>query len=110
MTAQSAAPLTEAVIEKALRQALAVKGFRLCYHTRFAVGSDTGFPDLVAVRDGALVALEVKGPRGRLRPNQADWIAAFRSLPGCVLAAVVGPEPSDHWLGYDQILERIGAL
>jgi len=45
---------------------------------RTAVAADgKGFPDLVLVRDRLIVA-EVKGDTDRLRPEQRDWLTAFR--------------------------------
>lgn len=45
---------------------------------RTAVAADgKGFPDLLLVRDRVIVA-EVKGDGDRMRPGQADWLAAFR--------------------------------
>lgn len=35
-----------------------------------------GFPDLVAVRDRVLF-IEIKSDRGRLRPDQMDWMFAL---------------------------------
>ena len=69
------------------------------YHTYDSRRSQIGFPDLVMVRDGVLLALEVKrglaevvamarSPRGR---EQLAWIAALDQVPG-VHAAVISPE------------------
>jgi hypothetical protein len=45
---------------------------------RTAVAADgKGFPDLVLVRDRVIVA-EVKGDSDRLRPEQKQWLSAFR--------------------------------
>ena len=99
--------LTEALIQKGIVDVLEQFGFS-CYHTRFALDSDSGFPDIVAVReDGAIVAVECKGPRGQLRPLQLDWIQRFRQSADCRFSEVVGPEPNDRWLGYDEALERL---
>jgi VRR-NUC domain len=48
-----------------------------------------GFPDLLLVRDRVIVA-EVKGDSDRLRPEQREWLSAFR-LAG-VAAYVWTPE------------------
>lgn len=71
----------------------------LIYHTHRSDKSPIGFPDLVMVRDGVLLALECKrglaevaamarSPRGRA---QLTWIAAMDQVPG-VHAAVICPE------------------
>lgn len=36
-----------------------------------------GFPDLILVRDRVIVA-EIKGDTDRLKPEQRDWLSAFR--------------------------------
>lgn len=51
---------------------------------------DAGFPDLIAVRDGWMLALELKADKGRTSPDQRAWIADLFHVPG-VLAAVVRP-------------------
>ena len=71
----------------------------LIYHTRRSDRSPIGFPDLVMVRDGVMLALEIKrgraevlamarSPRGRA---QRAWIQALAEVPG-VRAAVICPE------------------
>lgn len=41
-----------------------------------------GFPDLVLVRGGVLLVVELKAERGRLSDEQAAWLTAFRGVPG----------------------------
>jgi VRR-NUC domain len=48
-----------------------------------------GFPDLLLVRDRVIVA-EIKGDSDRMRPEQREWLSAFR-LAG-VAAYVWTPE------------------
>ena len=80
--------LTEALIQKGIVDVLEQFGFS-CYHTRFALDSDSGFPDIVAVReDGAIVAVECKGPRGQLRPAAARLDPALS--PECGLPLLRG--------------------
>jgi hypothetical protein len=57
--------------------------------------------------DGLLCAIECKGPKGQLRPGQAEWILRFGAVPGCVFAGVVGPKSSTARVGYDAALEMI---
>lgn len=52
-----------------------------CYGQGSVLGSraiDSGFPDLVLVRNRAVVFAEIKGSAGRLSEEQAVWIAALR--------------------------------
>ena len=76
--------------EEFLRAVLALAKDRgwLSYHARPAMsrggkfltavqGSGKGFPDLVLVRDSVVWA-ELKTATGRLRPEQAGWIAQLK--------------------------------
>lgn len=63
----------------------ALWGGWLVHHVRrsdkaLTMGSP-GFPDVVMVppRHGRGLALELKSDRGRVRPGQAEWLAAFRA-------------------------------
>lgn len=57
-----------------------------------------GWPDLVLVHPGwgRMMALELKGPKGRSDPDQKRWVAAFQAVaataPGIVHAYVVYPD------------------
>ena len=103
-TMTEARTVTEAQIQRGLTDALRTLGYAV-YHTEFAIRSDKGFPDILAVNQfGSIVALEVKGPRGRLRDGQLDWINRFARNGECLLAAVVGPTETEQWISYDQAL------
>lgn len=110
-------PATEAQIQRGLIDALRAVGFDLIYHPAFSLRSTgAGWPDIVALRTSSgglftdLVAIEVKGQAGALRPFQAEWIAAFGWVRGCVMAEVVGPEDKPgQWISYDRALAKIGA-
>lgn len=58
-----------------------------------------GFPDLVAVRAGRLLAVEVKGPRTTLDAEQVAWLALFAELPAANAWVL---RPQDDW-------NRVGA-
>ena len=50
----------------------------LVYHTRDSRGSDKGFPDLVMVRERTIY-VELKSEKGKLTPEQREWIAALKA-------------------------------
>jgi len=111
--------LTEAAIMRGLMDALAAVGFDLRYHTRYSLGSrdGIGFPDIVALRLSRdapvahMVAIETKGPNGRIGPGQRDWIDIFGAVRGCVMAEIVGPtDKPGQWISYDAALRMIGDL
>ena len=85
----------------------------LWYHTYRSDKSPIGFMDLVLVRDGVLLAFEVKRNLAEVAAMartdsgkaQLDWIAAMQQVPGC-RAAVVSPENEAMAMGW--ILERRG--
>lgn len=72
----------------------------LCYHTRDSRRSESGFPDLVLIRDGLIVA-ELKTADGRLTASQANWLDSFRA---CGIAAYLW-RPAD-WPRIVEVLVR----
>lgn len=78
---QSEADFTAQVLELArirgwrrahFRPARTAKGWRTAVQ-----GDGVGFPDLVLIRGSRLVVAELKTNRGRVRPEQSEWLAAF---------------------------------
>ena len=59
---------------------LAKQGNWLVYHTKNSKGSQPGFPDLVLVRDGRLIFMELKTERGRVSADQKKWLTELRVL------------------------------
>jgi hypothetical protein len=49
-----------------------------------------GFPDLVMVRDGMLLFWELKAARGRVRPEQGEWLMRLGAVEA-VEAEVMRP-------------------
>ena len=45
-------------------------------------GDGKGFPDLVMIRNGALIVAELKMPGGKPTQEQIEWLKAFDSI-GC---------------------------
>lgn len=68
---ESEAQFQAAVLELA-------RGFNyLCYHTHDSRRSQAGFPDLILVRSGRVLAIECKSDKGKLTPEQKVWLDAL---------------------------------
>lgn len=75
--------VTEKQFQSAFVKYLRLMGWTT-YHTRYAIGSDPGFPDLVAVRAERCVFLELKTETGRISPAQAEWGELLAGVGGTV--------------------------
>lgn len=54
----------------------------LWFHDYDATRNNAGLPDLVAVRGGRLLFIELKSNRGRLRVEQRSWLGALGRVDG----------------------------
>ena len=80
---------SEAQLKRQIEVSLTEKQFqqqvidlaKLCgwkeYHTWKSIHSPAGFPDLILVRDCAILAVEVKSEKGKLTEAQWDWLEAL---------------------------------
>lgn len=72
----------EATLQGLVRTCARQHGW-LCYHTRDSRGSDKGFPDLVLVKPGRLLFVELKSAKGKITQEQSVWLALLgKSVPG----------------------------
>ena len=67
----------------------------LVYHTHDSRRSQPGFPDLVLVRGGRLLFMEVKAEKGKLSPAQLNWMVMLKGAR-YVHAATVRPSDWDE--------------
>lgn len=99
---------SELELQGAILEAAAVYGWlrvhfrpaRTARGWRTPITGDPGFPDVVLAKESRgfnrALALELKGPRGRLEPGQADWLEA---LDGALVdARLVMPADLDEIL------------
>ena len=56
-----------------------------------------GWPDIVACRGKALLALELKSETGRASPEQTEWLALLAAVPG-VTARLARPRDAAELL------------
>lgn len=59
-----------------------------------------GFPDLVLLKGARLLVAELKIPPNTVTPEQAEWLDAFRAVPGAMVCTWT---PAD-WLAIERIL------
>lgn len=72
---------TEAEFQKSVIDAAAVIGWKW-HHEKFSLGTRPGYPDLtLAHPNHGMLWLELKGPRGKIYPEQQEWID-FLNLAG----------------------------
>ena len=64
------------LIAEALRRGWA------CYHTFDSRRSVAGFPDLVMLRAGSLIAAELKVKKNKTTAAQEAWLSLFGMVPG----------------------------
>jgi VRR-NUC domain len=81
-TRQVAAPPSERQFMAAVIEYATLVGWRV-YHTHDARRSAAGFPDLTLVRNDRLAFVELKTEKGRVRPAQAEWLAALERCGAC---------------------------
>jgi hypothetical protein len=63
---------------------LAIRLGWLVFHDYDSLRNRAGFPDLIMLRAGRLLVVELKSHKGRLRPAQHVWLDAFAAVGGNV--------------------------
>lgn len=87
------------LLEKDLRKHVIAYAKTLGWRTYFtwtSIHSPRGLPDLVLVRPPRLVFIELKSEKGKVSPEQQEWLDDLAAVPG-VVAIVV--RPSDWFSG-----------
>lgn len=72
---------TEAQFQSAVVNVARARGWGMIYHTQHSLHSAAGFPDLVMVRGEELLFAELKSAKGKVKPEQIEWIAALGRTP-----------------------------
>lgn len=108
---QNRIEISEKNFESLVKQAAKLNGW-LYYHTYRSKHSEPGFPDCVMVRPPRLIFAELKSEKGRLTPDQVDWLETIRQLTGLESLAGDRPfvevylwRPSD-WEEIEEVLKR----
>ena len=88
--------MRERDFQRMVQDAAGYLGF-MTYHTHDSRRSNPGWPDLVLLKQGRMICLELKTEKGRIRPEQEVWIAELAQVPG-VTARIVRPSDLDEIL------------
>lgn len=83
--------IAESVFLRAVME-IALDGGWLVFHDEDSRKNRPGFPDLVMTRAGRIIFAELKSQRGRIRPEQQQWLDELAKAPG---AEVFLWRPSD---------------
>lgn len=91
--------MSEDELLAAVRKLARLRGW-LTYHSLRSEGSEPGFPDLVMVRRGRLLMVEIKTTKGRLSDAQRGWLVELSGCRCYFVDGAAGPEvcvwrPSD---------------
>jgi len=102
MAASPSEVWAERALQRAVCEALDVLGYRWCHFRpartergwRTPLSGSPGFPDVVAVRGGRVLFIELKGERGRVSEAQALWLEALAETPAEVFIWKSGDWPA----------------
>ncbi len=73
--------ITEADIRRQVRDYLRIKGW-FCFHILQGLGAYRGISDLIAVKDGRVLFVELKTARGRQSEYQKEFQADLEAAGG----------------------------
>lgn len=76
--AMEAKHMTEAVLQKRVRDLALTYGWKF-QHPYDSRRSDPGWPDCAIGRTGRLIVRELKTQKGRVSPDQREWLAILKS-------------------------------
>ena len=76
----------ESVIHRRIKDWLKGEGW-LVWKNHGSAFSEVGLPDLMAVRDGVFLAVEVKTERGVVSAMQRRWLAEIEKAGGIAIVA-----------------------
>ena len=73
---------SEATLQAAVIELARLTGWKEHHNYDSRKTSSKGFPDLVMVRDGRMLAIELKSRKGKVSMEQAAWLDAFERVCG----------------------------
>lgn len=72
--------MSEAELQESVEETLDTFKW-LWFHDEDPRRNNAGLPDLIAVRGGRLLMIELKRASGRVRPAQATWLGELEQTP-----------------------------
>jgi hypothetical protein len=81
MTVATAPAITEAQFLRQVQHLAALFSWR-AYHPQLSKWSERGWPDLALVRPPRLILAELKSEKGKLTPQQTEWLEDLAACPG----------------------------
>lgn len=54
----------------------------VCYHPKYSIGSDPGYPDLTLVKPPRIIFAELKTATGKVSQHQQAWLDLLRDCDG----------------------------
>jgi Holliday junction resolvase len=98
-------PTPEAILTRSVRQLLNAAGV-FHWKNHGGLGSAPGLPDICAVHNGRMVAIELKAPRGVVSPQQQQFIDRINEAGGLAFVARTIDEVIDSLGLQDRFLLR----
>ncbi len=97
-------PMTEAALQRHVETAARQLGY-MTYHTWNSMRSEPGFPDLICLRDGRMIVVELKRDGKNPTTVQTAWLDAFAMVEA---AEVYTFRPADWHDGTIEMVLRYG--
>ena len=72
--------MKEKDFQQTVIQLAKLRGFEFVYHTWRSDHSPAGFPDLILLKEGRLVVIELKVGKNNLSPEQYFWLLEFSKV------------------------------
>jgi hypothetical protein len=95
--------MSEAELQELVIAAARLGGWRW-YHTADSRRSNPGWPDLVLVRGREALFVELKSEKGRVRPEQREWLQALERVE-TFSTGILRPSDADAFIT-DRLLAR----
>lgn len=88
--------VSEAELQRLVCEAADYGGW-LQFHDNDSRRNRAGFPDLVLVRAGELIIVELKAEKGRVRPDQTLWLEALSQVE-FISTGILRPSNADNFV------------